>query len=180
MRGFRRAALLLVIFLSAAAASRAQSIVDDLPRPSQHAEVVQRIGVTDITINYSRPLVNGRKVFGGLEAYGKVWRAGANEATTFVTTGDTSVGGTTVPAGSYTIFVIPNADKWTLVISKKTGEWGTAYPGESNDLARVDMAVSKTSAPVENFTIDFDQAGGGCTLQMKWENTQASVKVAAK
>jgi hypothetical protein len=85
-----------------------------------------------------------------------------------------------VPAGSYTIFVIPNADKWTLVISKKTGEWGTAYSGEANDLARVDMAVSKTPAPVENFTIDFEQAAGGCTLQMKWENTQASVKVAAK
>jgi opacity protein-like surface antigen len=161
------------------ASSCAQQDKGARPSPPANAQCKLADGKT-ITIDYSSPRMKGRKIFGELVPYGKVWRAGANEATTFVTTGDTSVGGTTVPAGSYTIFVIPNADKWTLVISKKTGEWGTAYPGESNDLARVDMAVSKTSAPVENFTIDFDQSGGGCTLQMKWENTQASVKIAAK
>lgn len=169
------AVMALTVF---AASSCAQ---DKGPRPSPPAKAECKVadGKT-ITIDYSSPRMKGRKIFGELVPYGKVWRAGANEATTFVTTGDTSVGGTTVPAGSYTIFVIPTTDKWTLVISKKTGEWGTAYPGEANDLARVDMAVSKTAAPVENFTIDFDQSGGVCTLQMKWENTQASVKVAAK
>ena len=126
------------------------------------------------------PADEGAENFGDLVPYGKIWRAGANEATTFVTTADLTVGGTAVPAGSYTIFTVPNADKWTLVISKKTGEWGTAYPGEANDLARVDMSVGKTAGPVENFTIDFEQGGGGCTLQMKWENTQASVKIATK
>ena len=102
------------------------------PRPSPPAKAECKVadGKT-ITIDYSSPRMKGRKIFGELVPYGKVWRAGANEATTFVTTGDTSVGGTTVPAGSYTIFVIPTADKWTLVISKKTGEWGTAYPGEA-------------------------------------------------
>ncbi len=82
-----------------------------------------------------------------------------------------------MPAGKYTIFAIPAEDKWTLVISKKTGEWGTAYPGPDNDLARVDMKVSKTSAPVENFTIAFDQKGSTCTLRMEWENTNASVDI---
>jgi len=142
--------------------------------------ITQRIGITDITINYHRPLANDRKVWGGLVPYGQVWRAGANEATTFVTTTDLTVGGTSVPAGSYTIFTVPNADKWQLVISKKTGEWGTAYPGEANDLARVDLSVAKTSAPVENFTIEFDQSGSACTLHMKWESTDAAVKIAAK
>src|SRR5216684_4473407 len=77
------------------------------------------------------PRAKGRKIYGGLVPYGEVWRTGANEATTFVTTADVMVGGTHVPAGSYTVFTIPNKDKWTLVISKKTGEWGTAYPGPS-------------------------------------------------
>jgi hypothetical protein len=75
---------------------------------------------------------------------------------------------------------VPNADKWQLVISKKTGEWGTAYPGPSNDLARIDMKVSKLSSPLENFTISFDHATSGCTLSMSWENTKASVDVSPK
>jgi Protein of unknown function (DUF2911) len=82
-----------------------------------------------------------------------------------------------LPAGKYTLFTVPGEDKWSLVISKKTGEWGTAYPGPDNDLARIDMKVSKTSAPVENFTIAFDEKGGACTLRMEWENTRASVNV---
>jgi len=153
---------------------------DKNARPSPPAKAECKMDGKTITIDYSSPRMKGRKIFGDLVPYGKVWRAGANEATTFVTTADVTVGGSAVPAGSYTIFAIPNADKWTLIISKKTGEWGTAYPGEGNDQARVDMAVSKTAGPVENFTIDFEQGSGGCTLEMKWENTQASVKIAAK
>jgi hypothetical protein len=91
-----------------------------------------------------------------------------------------SVGGNDVPAGSYTVFTIPNPDKWTLIISKKTGEWGIPYPGQENDLVRADMKVSKTSAPVENFTIGFDQQGGTCTLRMEWENTRATVDINQK
>jgi hypothetical protein len=131
-------------------------------------------------VDYSSPRVKGRKIFGELEPYGKVWRAGANEATTFVTTADLKVGGKDVPAGSYTIFAIPNPDSWTLIISKKTGEWGTAYPGPSEDLARVEMKASKLPALVENFTIAFDKSGSGCTMRLEWENTRASVDVAAK
>src|SRR5712664_4369020 len=130
-----------------------------------------------ITVDYSSPRAKGRKIFGGLVPYGQVWRAGANEATTFATSSDITVGGKAVPAGKYTIFAIPGEDKWTLVISKKTGEWGTAYPGTDNDLARIDMKASKTSSPVENFTIAFDQKGNGCTMRMEWENTNASVDI---
>jgi DUF2911 family protein len=144
------------------------------PSPPAKAECKLADGKT-VTIDYSSPRAKGRKIFGGLVPYGQVWRAGANEATSIVTTSDIFVGGKAVPAGKYTIFTVPAEDKWTLVISKKTGEWGTAYPGVDNDLARIDMKVSKTSAPVENFTIAFDQSAGGCTLRMEWENARASV-----
>ena len=149
------------------------------PSPPAKAECKLSNGKT-VTVDYSSPRAKGRKIFGGLVPYGQVWRAGANEATSFVTTGDINVGGKTVPAGKYTIFAVPGEDKWTLVVSKKTGEWGTAYPGPENDLARVDMNVSKTSGPVENFTIAFDQTRNGCTMGMEWENTQASVEITPK
>jgi len=130
-----------------------------------------------ITVDYSSPRAKGRKIFGDLVPFGEVWRAGANEATTFVTTSDVMVGGTHVPAGNYTIFTIPTKDKWTLIISKKTGEWGIPYPGADQDLARVDMKVAATSAAVENFTIAFDKAASGCTLRMEWETTRATVDI---
>ena len=133
-----------------------------------------------IKSDYSSPRVKGRKIFGGLVPYGQVWRTGANEATTLVTDTNVKVGDKDVPAGSYTIFTLPNADKWTLIISKKTGEWGTDYPGEANDLARVDMTVSKTAAPVENFTISFHEMGSGCHMYLDWENTRATVEISEK
>src|SRR5919204_3866664 len=90
-----------------------------------------------ITIDYSRPSVKGRKIYGGLVPFGQVWRTGANESTTFVTDANLTIGGKDVPAGNYTMFTIPAEDKWTLIISKKTGEWGTDYP-EGQDLGRYD------------------------------------------
>lgn len=127
-----------------------------------------------ISVDYSSPRVNGRKIFGGLVPFGEIWRTGANEATTFVTTANLSVGGTDVPAGSYTIFTIPDQNKWTLIINKHTGEWGIPYHYESEELARVPMQVSTAPAPVEAFAISFDQSGSGCTLQVSWQETQAS------
>jgi len=164
-----------------AIASLSACAQDKASRPSPPANAdCQLSGGKSVKIAYSSPRTKGRKIFGDLVPYGQVWRAGANESTTFVTDTDINVGGTAVPAGSYTLFAVPNADKWQLVISKKTGEWGTAYPGPSNDLARIDMKVSKLSSPMENFTISFDYAGSGCTLNIAWENTQASVAVSAK
>ena len=80
-----------------------------------------------------------------------------------------------MPAGSYTIFTVPTASKWTLIINKKTGEWGIPYKYESDELGRVDMKVSPTASPVEDFTIAFDQNGSACTMNLSWENTKASV-----
>src|SRR5271154_2081973 len=146
------------------------------PSPPAHAQCKLSDGKT-ITVDYSSPRAKGRKIFGDLVPYGEVWRTGANDATTFVTSANLSVGGKDVPAGSYTVFTVPNADKWTLIINKKTGEWGAPYKYESDELDRVDMRVSKTSAPVENLTIAFDQGGSKCTLNVEWENTRASVDI---
>ena len=171
----------LFLCFALCAASSAQQ--DKSKRPSPPAKAECKLpGGKSVTIDYSSPRAKGRKIFGetsekALVPYGQIWRTGANDATTFVTDTNLNVGGKAVPAGSHTIFTVPKADAWSLVISKKTGEWGTDYPGEKEDLVRVPMTVSKTSAPVENFTIAFDQAGSKCTLRMEWENTRASVDI---
>jgi DUF2911 family protein len=137
-------------------------------------------GGKSIKTAYSSPRMKGRKIYGDLVLFGQVWRTGANDATTFVTSSDVVVGGKDVPAGSYTLFTVPNADKWTLIINKKTGEWGIPYKYESDELARVDMKVSKLPAPVENFTIAYDKSGNGCALQIDWETTRATVDISGK
>jgi Protein of unknown function (DUF2911) len=181
----RKFALLAVsLFAVAMFASAQMNMSDDKSkRPSPPASAACKFsdGKT-IKIDYSSPRAKGRKIFGdasekALVPYGQIWRTGANDSTTFVTDANLNVGGKAVPAGSYTIFTVPKADAWSLVISKKTGEWGTDYPGEKEDLVRVPMTVSKTSAPVENFTIAFDQAGSKCTLRIEWENTRASLEI---
>lgn len=134
-------------------------------------------GGKSVTVDYSSPRMKGRKIFGGLVPYGEVWRTGANEATTFVTNSPLTVGGKQVPAGNYTLFTVPDKDKWVLIISKKTGEWGIPYPGANSDLLRVDMKTGATPSAVENFTISFDKAAAGCTLRIEWENTRATIDI---
>jgi hypothetical protein len=175
----KRTILLAALALICTTVVAAQQDPSKRPSPAAQAQCEFSDGKT-ITVDYSSPRAKGRKIFGGLVPYGEVWRTGANDATTFVTSADLTVGGKDVPAGSYTIFTIPTADKWTLIVNKKTGEWGIPYKYESDELARVPMSASKTSGPVENFTIAFAEAGGECTLQLSWENTQASVKVTKK
>ena len=147
--------------------------------PAAKAECKFPDGKT-VHVDYSSPRMRGRKIFGGLVPYGEVWRAGANEATTFVIDADVSVAGKTVPAGSYTLFTLPKEDGWMLIVSKQTGEWGVPYPGEADDFARVPMKVGKLAAPLENFTISFDRADNACTLRMEWETTQASIQISEK
>lgn len=168
----------LIVLTSCIVASAQQDKSKPLSPPAQ-AQCKFPDGKT-ITVDYSSPRMKGRKIFGELVPYGEVWRTGANEATTFVSTTSLAAEGKAIPAASYTIFTVPNSDKWTLIINKRTGEWGIPYKYESEELARVPMSVSKTAAPVENFTIAFDQSGGACTLQLSWQDTQASVKFTEK
>jgi hypothetical protein len=170
----KRFALFALVALFVTTACFAQK-----PSPAASASCTLGAGKT-IKTDYSSPRMKGRKIYGDLVPFGEVWRTGANEATTFVASSDVVVGGKTIPAGSYTIFTVPAADKWTLIINKKTGEWGIPYKYESDELARVDMKVSKLPAPVENFTITYAKSGSGCTLQLDWETTRASVDISAK
>ena len=150
-------------------------------RPSPAASATCDLGGgKTIETKYSSPRMKGRKIYGDLVPFGEVWRTGANEATTFVPSADVVVGGTTVPAGSYTLFTVPTAGKWTLIINKKTGEWGIPYKYEKEELARVDMNVSQLPSPVEKFTITYEKSGSGCTMHIDWETTRASVDISAK
>jgi Protein of unknown function (DUF2911) len=170
--------LSLLLFVSLAFAQQAPSPQDKAARPSPPAKATCSLGDdATVTVDYSSPRAKGRKIFGGLVPYGEVWRLGANEATTFVVSSDVTVGGTKIPAGSYTLFAVPSADSWKLVISKKTGEWGTAYAGPGSDLARVPMKTSTLPSAMENFTITFDKTGSGCTMRVEWEKTRASVDI---
>jgi hypothetical protein len=149
------------------------------PSPPAHAQCDLGAGKT-ITVDYSSPRARGRKIFGGLVPYGQVWRVGANEATTFVTNEDLKVGGKDVPTGHYTLFAIPEEGKWTLIISKKNGEWGIPYPGEGEDFARTEMSVSSVPEHVEDFAISFEKSGDGCKMNFTWEKTRASVSIDKK
>jgi Protein of unknown function (DUF2911) len=165
-----------LIALLFASVSCGQQDKSQRPSPPAKASCSLSDGST-ISIDYGSPRAKGRKIFGGIVPYGQEWRLGANEATTFVISSDVMVGKTKVPAGSYTLFALPTAQDWSLIISKKTGEWGVPYPGKDSDFARVGMNVGKTSAPVENFTIALDKTGNGCKLRAEWENTSASVDI---
>jgi hypothetical protein len=128
-----------------------------------------------ISINYGRPSMRGRTIMGELVPYNKVWRTGANEATTFVTEADLELEGVTLPKGTYTLYTLPSEQQWKLIINKQTGQWGTVYdPGV--DFARVPLKRQDGKSPVEKFTISFRKNGSnGGVLVLEWENTVLSI-----
>jgi len=179
----RKTFFVVAILVTLALALNAQQDKSKRPSPPGQASVTFADG-KKITIDYSRPKINDpktgqpRKIFGSLVPYGEVWRTGANEATSFVTDADLMVGSAHVPAGHYTLYTLPGENGWKLIISKKTGQWGTPYPGEADDLARVDMKVEKLASPVDPFTVTLDKTGDkAAVLKLQWETTQASVDI---
>jgi hypothetical protein len=133
-----------------------------------------------VTIQYGRPSMRGRKIFGGLVPYDQVWRTGANSATSLETDVDLTIGGANVPAGSYTLYTLPGMNSWKLIINKQTGQWGTEY-SEGQDLARVDMKVAQLPSGMEMFTISLGKTSAtSAMLKLDWENTIASVEVKEK
>ena len=176
MIGPRTCAVVLTAIVVSVLAS-AQQDRSKRPSPPGSAECKFADGKT-VRIDYSRPSMKGRKIYGGLVPYDKEWRTGANEAATFVAGANLDVGGAKVPAGNYTLFTIPSQKQWTLIISKKTGEWGIPYPGKGEDQARAPMRSEELSTPVEQFTISFENTSPeACTLRMDWETTRAEVSV---
>ncbi|PYO75105.1 MAG: DUF2911 domain-containing protein [Gemmatimonadetes bacterium] len=132
-----------------------------------------------LSVRYSRPSARGRVIFGNVVPWDQVWRTGANEATVFETSSDLVVGGTTLPAGKYTLWTIPGRAAWKLIINRNTGQWGTAYDAKY-DFARLDMKVEALAQPVEQFTIAIDPQGSGGVLKLEWERTRASIPFSRK
>ena len=133
-----------------------------------------------ITIDYHAPQMHARKIFGGLEPYNKVWRAGANEATAFHTDANLQIKSLAVPKGNYTIYVWLDQKQWQLIINKQTGQWGLEYD-QGRDLGRVPMDMSKPPKPIDVFKMTLSSGGGNNgKLQLEWENTIASVPFTVK
>jgi Protein of unknown function (DUF2911) len=157
--------------------SPAQSFTLDLPLQSQGAQISQRIGITDITIHYHRPLVNNRKVWDGLVPYGKVWRAGANENTTITFSDPVQIEGKPLDQGTYGLHMIPNADEWTIIFSKNSTSWGSFTYDEKEDALRV--TVKPKTADMHNaLTYDFDQLQkDSAVVELEWEKIAVPFKV---
>ena len=165
----RKAAILTFCTLFATAAVAAQETKKPLSPPMKAEATLKGKAVT---IDYSAPSMRGRKIFGELVPYDKVWRTGANAATTLTTASDLMIGSLHVPAGKYTLFTIPGEKEWTLIVNKQTGMSGTRYD-EKQDLGRVKMKVgAPLEKPVEMFAI-----GIGPTLSFTWDTTKAWIPV---
>lgn len=149
-----------------------------LPSPAETANV--SLSGKSVMVKYGAPSMRGRKVMGELVPLDKVWRTGANEATSFVTETDLKIGGTSVPAGNYTLYTLPGSSQWMLIVNKQTGQWGTKYD-QSQDLARIPMKSGKLSSPQEKMSISFENTSGSSTeLHVKWDNVDESVTVTAQ
>jgi len=177
LRGPLRVFLFSLLLAALSGLSLAQSFVLDLPRQSQHALITQRIGITDITINYHRPLVGGRKVWGGLVPYGDVWRSGANENTTITFTDPVTIEGQALDRGTYGLHMIPAADEWTIVFSKNSTSWGSFTYNKAEDALRV--TVKPHAADMhEALTYDFDDVKpDSAVVVLEWEKVAVPFRV---
>jgi hypothetical protein len=149
-----------------------------VPQPSPTQTLKQNFGLSNIELSYSRPGVKGRKVFGDLVPFGKVWRTGANNATTITFGDDVTIGGKKIAAGKYGLVTIPEKNQWTVIISKKLDITGPADYKEDGDVVRVNVNTMKTTDPVETFTMQFANIKPtSIELQMLWENTAVSLPI---
>jgi tetratricopeptide (TPR) repeat protein len=177
LRAAWQVTLFCLLLAATSVLSSAQSFVLDLPLQSQRAKISQRIGITDITISYHRPLANDRKIWGGLVPYGQVWRAGANENTTITFSDPVQIEGKPLDKGTYGLHMIPNADEWTIIFSKNSTSWGAFTYDQAEDALRV--TVKPKPADMHNaLTYDFDQLQPDSALvELEWEKTAVPFKV---
>src|SRR5438270_1954328 len=158
-----------LVLLLVASTAFAQSTQLNLPRDSQRASVTQRIGITDITVKYHRPLVKGRTIWGKVVPYGQVWRAGANENTTITFTDPVSIEGKPLDKGTYGLHMIPNEDHWTVIFSKMSDAWGSFTYDQKEDALRVDVKPQTTDMH-DALTYDFDDLkADSAVLTLRWE-----------
>jgi hypothetical protein len=171
------AAVILLGLIAPSAIADAQSAFLTLPDVSQHARVTQRIGLTDLTVDYSRPLVAGRKIFGGLQPYGEVWRAGANWNTTFQTTDSVIIDGHPLPKGIYGVHMIPGQTSWVIIFSRNATSWGSFSYDSTEDALRV-VVHPQTIPHQEVLTYSFDDpTPSSVVLTMRWASVAVPVAI---
>ncbi len=155
--------------------ARAQDL--KIPQPSTSQRIVQEFGLGQIEITYSRPNTKGRKIFDGMEPYGKVWRTGANSATKIKLTDTFQVEGHSLAPGTYSLFTIPGAREWTVIINKTADQWGAYSYDSTKDLFRFTVKAAKLDKKLETFTIQFANAfNDHCDMELLWENTILTIR----
>ena len=148
------------------------------PQPSPTATITQKVGVSDISVEYSRPGAKGREIFGGLVSYGKMWRTGANKATKITFNENCVFGGAKVKKGSYSLFTIPGEKEWTVVLNKNTELWGVGEYDEENQVCSIVAKAIITKDFTESFTIDFVTFQSfSAIMSLKWANTKIDIKI---
>jgi hypothetical protein len=163
-----------VLFMTGLIASSLLSCAQDKQsRPSPAAKATGKAGKATITIDYSSPAVKGRKVYGDLVPFGKIWRAGANEATIFEVDNDVKIEGQALAKGKYGLFTIPGESEWTIVFNKTWNQWGSYRYKQEEDVLRVKVASQKTAKMVENLTYSVENG----KVYLRWENTEVAFRV---
>jgi hypothetical protein len=171
--------LLLALTVALNADLQAQGL--KMPQASSSQTVIQNFGLGKITLNYSRPNVKGRKIFGGLEPYGTVWRTGANSATMISFTEPVKINGKELPAGDYGLFTIPGKDEWTVIFNKGAKQWGAYEYKEAEDVLRVKVKATRLKDKVETFTMQFANVyPTTAQLQLMWEDVAVNVDLSTE
>jgi Protein of unknown function (DUF2911) len=172
--------VLLIASFSQAQTATGETLMLDLPRQSQHAVVTQRIGITDITVNYHRPLANGRQIWGKLAPYGQVWRAGANENTTITFSDPVTIEGQALDKGTYGLHMIPGESQWTVIFSKNSKDWGSFTYKQEEDALRVNVKP-QTAEAHDALAYDFDDLkADSAVVTMRWDKVAVPFKVEVK
>jgi hypothetical protein len=165
-----------LMFASAVSAADAPKV--EFPQASPSCTLKQRVGLTDIEVDYSRPSVKGRDIFGSLVPYGKVWRTGANQATKVIFSTSVKLNGNEIPAGTYALMTIPGKDEWTVIINKGAEQWGAYKYDEKADVVRFKAKPIEIGGKVDNFTIEFNPIQEtSASLNLVWDKTKVPVKV---
>lgn len=150
----------------------------EFPAASPACTIKQRVGLTDIEVDYSRPSIKHRQIFGGIVPYGQVWRTGANAATRIKFSTAVKLNGKDIPAGTYALFTIPGEDEWTVIINKGARQWGAFQYNEKDDVTRFTVAPVQLGEPIESFTIEFNHLRDeSAVMDLVWDRIVVPIHI---
>lgn len=171
-------ARIIIPFVLLLMISMVQAQQIQMPQASPAAQISQKVGLTDVSVEYSRPSMKGRKIFGELVPFGQVWRTGANAATLLTFSTPVTIEGKELPAGTYALYSIPDKNLWTLIISSNTKLWGAVGYDQADDVMRFMVKPGKTGQRYETMEINFvDMTDTGASVAIKWENTRVKFRI---